>query len=127
MRVKENLHVDLGAVDLLGDGLDDADDDVLQSLSLGVIVQDEAASLLGVRAAERRRAHAGVDGPEVVMKSIEVLKEEKPLQLNTSWSFYKLHPHTTVKRTDCSPCLTVYKVLAPPRLTQLWNGSTGAC
>lgn len=67
-------------MDLLGHGLDDADDDVLQPLPLGVVVQDEAVSLLGVRAAERRSAHAGVDGSQVVMESIEVLEQQDVIQ-----------------------------------------------
>lgn len=92
-------------MDLLGDGLDDADDDVLQSLSLGVVVQDEAAPLLGVCTAERRSAHAGVDGSQVVMERIQVLEQEEPALLYKYWSIYKLHPHTGVRE------LTVAHVL----------------
>lgn len=63
-------------MDLLGHGLDDADDDVLQSLSLRVIVQDEAVPFLGIGAAEGWSTHAGVDGTQVVVKSIQVLEQQ---------------------------------------------------
>lgn len=104
-------------MDLLGDGLDDANDDVLQSLSLRVIVQDEAVSLLGVRTAERWSTHAGVDGSQVVMESVKVLEEEEPLLLYRYWSIYKRRPHTQVK--DCSLCIMVHKILPPIYSSQL--------
>lgn len=84
-------------MDLLGYGLDDADDDVLQSLSLRVIVQDEAVSLLRICAAEWRRTHARVDGTQVVMESIQVLEQEEPLLLYRYWSICKLYYYTPVK------------------------------
>lgn len=68
-------------MDLLGNSLDDADDNVLQSLSLGVIVQDEAVSLLSICTAEGRRTHAGIDGSKMVMESIEILEQEEFLLL----------------------------------------------
>lgn len=68
------LHLDLGAVDLLSDGLDDADHDVLQAFSLRVVVKDQAVALLCVRAAEGWRPHPGVDGAQVVVQSIQILK-----------------------------------------------------
>lgn len=68
------LHLDLGAVDLLSDGLDDADHDVLQAFSLRVVVKDQAVALLCVRAAEGWRPHPRVDGAQVVVQSIQILK-----------------------------------------------------
>lgn len=85
------LHVYFGAVYLLSYCLDDSDDNILQPLSLWVVVQDESFALLRIGAAEGRRPHAGVDGSKVVMQSIKVLRgrgnsDEKILLLRGSHS-----------------------------------------
>lgn len=68
------LHVYFCAVDLLSNCLDDSNDDVLQPLPLRVVVQNEPFALLRVRAPKGRRAHAWVDGSQVVVQGIEVLQ-----------------------------------------------------
>lgn len=90
-----NLHLDLCAVDLLSDGLNDADHDVLQAFSLRVVVKNQAVALLCVGAAEGRRPHPRVDGAQVVVQSIEILKSpiKNPTYLHSTASFISRRPH----------------------------------
>lgn len=69
-----NLHLYLCAVDLLSDGLNDANHNVLQAFSLRVVVKNQAVALLCVRAAEGWRPHPRVDGAQVVVQRVEILK-----------------------------------------------------
>lgn len=69
-----NLHLYLRAVDLLSHGFNDANHNVLQAFSLRVVVKNEAVPLLRVRAAEGWRPHPRVDGAQVVMQSVKILK-----------------------------------------------------
>lgn len=61
-------------MDLLGDRFDDANHNVLEALSLRVVVKYEVVSFLRVCAAEWGGSHPGIDGTQVVMQGIQILK-----------------------------------------------------
>ena len=64
---RADLHLYLCAVDLLSDGFNDANHNVLQAFSLWVVVKNQIVPLLSICAAERGSPHPGIDGTEVVM------------------------------------------------------------
>lgn len=71
MKMEQNsradLHLYLCAVDLLSDGFNDANHNVLQAFSLWVVVKNQIVPLLSICAAEWGSPHPGIDGTEVVM------------------------------------------------------------
>lgn len=57
--------------------LHDADDDVLQPRPVRVVVEDEGSVLGSLRTSEGRRSHARVQGAEMIMESVKVLRKNK--------------------------------------------------
>lgn len=75
--VLQDGDLDLGVVQFLGHLLDDADDDVLEARTVRVVVQHQLAVLL--RAPERGRPHAGVQGAQVVVQRVQILNPKSQL------------------------------------------------
>lgn len=71
---KADLHLYLRSVDLLSNSFNDANHNILQAFPLGVVVKDQVVSFLSIGAAKRRRPHPGIDGAQVIMESVQVLR-----------------------------------------------------
>lgn len=62
-----HLHLYLCPMDLLSNSFNDANHNVLQAFSLGVVVKNQIVPLLCVGAAERGSPHTRINGTQVVM------------------------------------------------------------
>lgn len=61
-------------MDLLSNSFNDANHNVLQAFPLWVVVKDQVVSFLSVSAAKWGSPHPRINGAQVIMESIEVLK-----------------------------------------------------
>lgn len=68
------LHIYFCAVNLLSNCFDDSNYNVLESFSLGIVMQNESLPLFCISTSKGRGPHTWVYCSKVVMKSIKVLQ-----------------------------------------------------
>lgn len=88
------LHVYFCTMDLLSYCFDDANDNILQTFSFRIVMQNESLPLLCIRASEGRGSHTRVNCSKVVMQSIQVLEGEiKNMIIRHSLTIYEESKH----------------------------------
>lgn len=63
-------------MDLLSYCFDDSNDNILQTFSFRIVMQNESFPLLCISASEGRGSHTWVNSSKMVMQGIQVLEEE---------------------------------------------------
>lgn len=88
-RFRHYLHIYFCTMDLLRYGFDDSNDNILQTFSFWIVMQNEPLSLLRVSASKGRGSHTRVNSSKVVMQSIQVLEEIKNIVIRHSLTIYE--------------------------------------
>lgn len=70
------LHIYFCTVDLLSYRFDDSNDNILETFSFRIVMQNESFPLLRISASKGRGPHTRVNSSKVVMQSIQILEEE---------------------------------------------------